>query len=145
LVVGRVPQLVTPLANFQLVVQDAVHRADRADVPPLVQQRRVDLGRGLVGERLAVEHVEDLPALLVAQRSRWPGPWPGGGCRRFGLTPPVERCSGHAHTAAGCGHGSRRNKFLDGLHGMLPLLSCGGRGIPRISESFFWTSMIVSA
>ena len=27
----------------------------------------------------------------------------------------------------------------------LPLLSGGGRGIPRISESFFWTSMIVSA
>ena len=67
------------------------------------------------------------------------------GCGRLRLTMPIERRPGHAQAAAGRGRAYLRRKFLDGLHGSLPLLSGGGRGIPRISESFFWTSMIVSA
>ena len=51
---------------------------------PLVQKRRVDLGRSLVGERLAVEHVEDLLPLLLVQRPRRLGPWRGRGAGGFG-------------------------------------------------------------
>ena len=146
LVVGRVPQLVSSLANFLPLVQDAVHRADRAEVLPLVQQRRVDLGRGLVGERLAVEHVEDfpaapgrsVPAAAGAVAWRWlQAAWADAAGRALlGARPDC----GMPRPCFTCG-----TKFLDGLHGTLPLLSGGGRGIPRISESFFWTSMIVSA
>jgi len=141
--VVRVPQLVAPLADFLALVQDAVHRADRAEVLPLVQKRRVDLGRGLVHKRLAVQHVEDLLPLRFAQRSRRLGPGRGRGLWQLRLTPPVERRSWHADAAARRGdahrghHARHGPKFFDGLHGSLPLLSGGGRGIPRISESFF--------
>jgi hypothetical protein len=130
-----VSQLVASLADFLLVVEDAVHRADRAEVLPLVQKRRVDLGRGLIGKRLAVEHVEDLPTFLFRERPRRFGPWRRGGHRRRGPTTAVERCPGHAHAATGRRGAHLGRKLLDGLHGILPL-PCGGRGIPSTSESF---------
>ena len=149
--VGRVPQLVASLADFLARVEDAVHRADRAEVPALVQQCRVDLGRSLVDERFAVQHVEDLLPLFVAQRPWRRGPWRGrwlGRRRRFGrprLTMSIERRSRHAQRLASRCRADVRSEFFDGVHGSLPLPSGGGRGIPRISESFFWTSMIISA
>jgi hypothetical protein len=62
-----VSQLVASLTDFLLVVQDAVHRADRAEVLALIQECRINLGRSLVRKRLAVQDVEDLPAFLLAQ------------------------------------------------------------------------------
>jgi hypothetical protein len=59
--------LVASLANFLPRVQDAVHRADGTEIPALVQKCRINLGRSLVGERLAIEHIKDLLPLLLIQ------------------------------------------------------------------------------
>ncbi|HIQ23288.1 MAG TPA: hypothetical protein EYH34_18855 [Planctomycetes bacterium] len=59
-------QSVASLADFLVVGEDAVHRTDRAGIFATIPQRRVPFGRGLVGKRPAVQHVEHLPAFLVA-------------------------------------------------------------------------------
>lgn len=82
--------MVASLAEFLLLVQEAGHRADRAEVLALIQQGRVNLDRGLVGQRLAVEHVEDPLPLLVVQ-----------GPRRLRPATPIERGPRHAQAAAG--------------------------------------------
>jgi hypothetical protein len=54
---GRVGGLGAPLADLVPGLQDPVHGADTAVVRALVEQHRPGLGRGLVREPVAVEHV----------------------------------------------------------------------------------------
>jgi hypothetical protein len=112
--------LVSSLADFLSRVQDAVHRADRAEVLALIQKCRINLGRSLVGKRLAIEYIENLLSLLLVQRSWRLGPRDG----RHGQTRPtlpIERRPRHTQAAAGCGRADARRKFFDGFHGSLPL------------------------
>jgi hypothetical protein len=62
-----VAQLVAALADPRVLSQNAVHRAFRAEVAPLVEQRRVDLGRREIGEALLVQHVEHAAPLVSAE------------------------------------------------------------------------------
>ena len=52
--VRRMPELVSTLPHLLVGVEDPVHRADRAVVFSLVQERGVGLRRGFVGKRHAV-------------------------------------------------------------------------------------------
>ena len=53
------PELVAALADLFIGLEDAVHRADGAEIGALVQQFRVGFGRCLVSERLTVEDVQN--------------------------------------------------------------------------------------
>ena len=57
--VGGMAELVAPLAHLVVRRQDAVHRALRAEVLPLVEQRGVDLRGREVDEARLVQHGED--------------------------------------------------------------------------------------
>jgi hypothetical protein len=52
------PRLVAPLSDFLRGVEDAVHRARRAEIRVLLQQRGLDFRGGLIDESLAVQDVE---------------------------------------------------------------------------------------
>jgi hypothetical protein len=67
-----VTQLVAAIADFAVFVEQAVHGADGTEVGPLVQQRGVDLGWGLVGEAFGVER-HDLLALRGREGPVAPG------------------------------------------------------------------------
>jgi hypothetical protein len=69
------PELIAPLAHFLSIIQQAVHRANRAQITVFVEQRGVNLGGRLIDEPLGVQRAEhDLP-LLGRKGSRRRGPW----------------------------------------------------------------------
>ena len=51
-------QLVAAFVDFMVVIEEAVHGADRAEVDALVEQGGVDFGRGKVGEARLAQKVE---------------------------------------------------------------------------------------
>ena len=63
--------------RFRLRGEHALHRALRAVIHPLVEQRGVDLGGGQIDEARRMEHVEDLRAFRRGQCPRWGGAWRG--------------------------------------------------------------------
>jgi hypothetical protein len=94
------PELVPPLAQLVLLLQDAVHGAGRTDVFPFVHQPGDDLRRRLIDEPRRVQHVEHLLSLLGAEAAR----------RRFARrrrpfnrrpAPAIERSPRHAQRLAG--------------------------------------------
>ena len=66
----RVPSLWAALGHFVGVVQHPIHRADRTQIPPLLQQGGVHRRRGSVQEPIFVERVQHLRAFLWRQRTR---------------------------------------------------------------------------
>ena len=48
LLVLRMPQLIAALLQLPVCSQDAMHGADRAEIDAFIQQRGIDLDRGLV-------------------------------------------------------------------------------------------------
>ena len=67
--------------------EDAVHRALRAEIAALVEQRRVDLGRRQIDEPRLVQHVEHGAPLRGAERAVAAPPRRGG--RGLGPAPAV--------------------------------------------------------
>jgi hypothetical protein len=63
-------ELVASFANLIVVVENAVHGAQRAEPLALVEQRGVYLGRRQVHEAWLVEHRQNLLALLGWQGTR---------------------------------------------------------------------------
>jgi len=137
LVVGRVSQLVASLADFLPRVQDAVHRAGSSRDLALIQKCRINLGRSLVGKRLAVKHVENLLPLLLAERPRRRGPWRGCGLGRLRRTVPI-----------GASRGARPNcdrplpcppaeRVLRWLSWLAPVVVWRWQGNPQHLREFF--------
>src|SRR5213594_4227036 len=62
-VVG-VTELIAPLANLLVLGKDAVHRALRAEVVPLVEKRGIDLSRRAINEARFVENRQGALSLL---------------------------------------------------------------------------------
>jgi hypothetical protein len=50
--------VVPPFFHFTHRVQNAIHRAGRAEIDAVVEQGRMDLRRGLIDEALGMEQVE---------------------------------------------------------------------------------------
>jgi hypothetical protein len=63
------PELVRALPHLLVGRQEAVHRPLGAEVPPIVEQDRVDFRGGEVHEPRLVEHGEDRGAFRVAERA----------------------------------------------------------------------------
>jgi hypothetical protein len=64
------PELIAALADFAVLGQDTLHRANRADVPALVEERGEHLCRGQIAEARFVQQIEHGRALLGAPRAR---------------------------------------------------------------------------
>jgi len=132
--VGRVGELVAPLAATTVDGQQAVHRAHRAEIAALVEQRGVHRRRGGVDEALAVEGVEQQLALRNIQRQWWAhagsAPWPWAHKRRPTQARPMPgRCAPPQAQRAARGAGSQgRGEFVHAAHELLSgLLSCSSR------------------
>lgn len=57
------------LANLRVLAKNPIHGGDRTDVHALVQQRRVDLGRGRVDELRTVQQPQNLLAFGRGERA----------------------------------------------------------------------------
>src|SRR3990170_4683332 len=135
-------QLIAPLTNLAVFLQDPVQAGDRAQVRAFIQEGRVDLPRWAVLEARAVEDLAHLHLLPRAESSRRgsPGPRRAGGRRP---TPAVKPAARHLQRPAGSAHPDDRRQVFDGLdHGRFPFSSSVA---PKSCASFFWASMMASA
>jgi len=84
------PDLIAPLFDFVRGVQDPVHRAGRAEIGALIEQRGMHLRRRVIDEA-RVEEVQDAVPFAGRERARRRRAWAGD---RHRSTPPIQR--GHA-------------------------------------------------
>jgi hypothetical protein len=68
--IAGMSKLVPPLPNLLVGRQEAVHRPLRAEVPPLVEEGRVDCRGGDIHEARLVEHRKHVGLFLGAERTR---------------------------------------------------------------------------
>jgi hypothetical protein len=129
------PELVPTLPDLVRSAENPVHRPDRAEVAPLVEQGGVDLGRGLVDEALAMECGEDRLALRRGEGPPRRGAGPTRG-RPAGVTATVQPCATDPRGPTCCGQPHRGPQLLRGGHHALPPLAGVFRGIPRSAETF---------
>ena len=90
--------MVPALSDLAVLLQNPIHRANRAEVGSLVQKRGPHLGGRLVDEPLTVQGPEDFLALSLVEgsvRPRTP--------LRFGrhLAPAIQRGTSHTQSLAG--------------------------------------------
>ena len=127
------------------MIEDPIHRSDRAVVNALVEQGRIDLGRRLICETRRVQHVQHDLLLRLGQRAGRPRPWKRKNRRRGkNRASPMHRGPRNSDRGAnGGGHAAGGRKIHDSLgQGSSPP---GASGTPSRSESFFWTAMMASA
>src|ERR1035437_7253842 len=143
LLVARMPQLIAPLADLSGLGQDAIHRTDRAVVGPLVEELHPDLRRGFVDEAFAVQRGEHRGALFGRESARRRASFRGS--LRGRLLASMQGGSREAERLADRRSADIARKLRRGEHQSISSTSIFARGIPRISETFFWISMIASA
>lgn len=68
---GRVGRrsLPSPLLDFAIFAQQAIHRRHRTEVNAVVEQQRIDLRRRFVAEALRMQMIEHFLLLLLCERS----------------------------------------------------------------------------
>src|SRR6202035_2867583 len=140
------PELISALADLLVLGEEPIHRSLGAEVAALIEQGGIDLSRGGIDEALGVQHCEHLAAFAIGE----PAGRSAAGRRhdvRFGSppAPAVEGSPGDTQGAAGCLKAERAPQALDRVHQLVVSRSSALRLIPRISETFFWISMMVSA
>src|SRR5206468_10588229 len=130
--------------DFIVLVEDAVHGAGGAEEDAVVEERGIDFGGRFIDEALGMKGAENLGTLRGWKSSRRRYRRRGG----WGLTgppPAVERGPREAQGTT-CDGSSYRGRELLGSHHQSFSSSAGlFRGIPRLSGTFFWTSIIVAA
>ena len=72
--VDGMTQLSAPFANFAMLAQQPIHRADRAMIDAFIQQRGVDFRGGLIRETRRMKQIQHHPLLRTGQRTGWPRP-----------------------------------------------------------------------
>src|SRR4029077_16953857 len=104
---------------------------------------RVDLGGREVDEARLVQHRKNAPSLLGGKRSRRAEP------RRERKTREPRAVEGRSRQSERRAHREHAQNCAEleneGHQRRPPFSSVAGSGIPRRTESFFWTSMIASA
>ena len=73
--VNGMTQLPTPFANFAMLAQQPIHRADRAMIDAVIQQCGVDFRGRLIRETRRVKQIQHHPLLRTGQRTGWPRPY----------------------------------------------------------------------
>src|SRR5580658_1846993 len=139
-----VPELIAPLAHLLIRRENPVHRALRAEVTTLVEQRRVDLDGRQVHEARLVQHVEHGLPLARGQRARRRR----SRCRHGARSQrAVVSRSRHREHHARHHDADQRRDLGDGVHDD-PLVLLSSSGIvgsvtPKSSETFFWISQMI--
>ena len=118
--------------------QDAIHHPFGAEIPALVEQGRVDLGRGEIHESRLVEQSEDGCAFGIAERARG-NPPPRQGT--LGPPPPVVGRSRQSERRACRRDAEPRPNFGHSGYEKCPVFA----GVPSTAAMFFWTSIRDSA
>ncbi len=142
LFVLRVSQDVATLSHLVLTAEEPIHGRCRAQILTFVQEHGIDLGRSLICELRRVEHFEHAFALCSPKRSRRRR-------SRSGMTrprvphPPIVGGPGHAQGVAGSPRGGELAQSTNGSHGASSSLGGSSSLMPRMSESFFWNSMMI--
>src|ERR1035437_7282960 len=135
-------ELVAALPQLAVLGQDALHGADRTEIRAFVDQRGVDLRRGLVAETFRVQMVEDHLSFGGVQGAPRRGAKP---VRDGRLQAAIQRGAGHAEGAAGGRLADTFAQLQGGAHEFSSPIWMFGIGLPRRAATFFWTSMINSA
>src|SRR6266498_2490292 len=114
------------------------------DVNPVVEQGGIDFTRCLVLKPFTVQQVEHRGLLLGAERTPRGRRWfrPGHGNHRF--LQAIERAAYHTERSARFDQRDVCSQFVHSGETVVSSSACGV-GSPNNCESFFWTSMIVSA
>ena len=107
--------------------------------------RFTHLGRRLVHEAFAMEQVQYLPTLGLAQGPVRGGTRPGRGRIRSPLPATIQRRAGHSKGPACHGGSQFCGELLGRFHQSFSSGSELFRGIPSSEATFFWITMTVSA
>ena len=122
-------------------VQDAVHRARRAEIGAFIEQRGVDLRGRLIDEA----HVEEIQDLLALEGIERPGRRRSRRRCLHAVTPPIQCGPRQAQRVTRrCGP-HRDGCVVHRDHQSSSSLTNGFRGICRSSETFFWKASRASA
>ena len=97
--VVRMAPLVPALSDLAVLLQNPIHRANRAEVGSLVQKRSPHLSGRLVDEPLTVQGPEDFLALSFVESSVRPRTTLQFGRHR--LAPAIQRGTSHTQSLAG--------------------------------------------
>jgi hypothetical protein len=127
------PHLVAPFFDFVSGVEDAIHRAGRAQIGALVEKRRMDL-RGRLIDKPRVQQIQNR---LPLDRIERPGRSRPGTHDRGRSTAPVQRGARHAQDATRRRGPDRRRDLLDRCHQSASSLGIGFSGICRSAATFF--------
>lgn len=130
--------LCASLPDFVMRREQPVHRALRAEVGALVEQRRVDLGRRQIDEARRVERVEHVLLLGGRERARRPAARPRAEHR--GTLPSVVRGGRHAQRGTQRRDAERGAQGLHGAQERRPVGASSGGGCicSQSAETFFW-------
>src|SRR5690606_27900279 len=120
----------------------AVHRALRAQVLPLVEQRVERLRGRSIDEAFATQRFDDARLLLIGELARRTRPRRSP---RRRPAPSLHCRPRHAECLAQRLDRQAASLLKHRVHESLPSSSRVFSGIPSNVETFFWTSMIVSA
>src|SRR5262245_20556023 len=142
----RMTKLIASFPYFLILLENAAHRSPGAEVMFLIKQGGVHFARRLISKARAVESLSNNRPLLLAHRARrtrrrrW-----RSHLRRWNLAAPIETAARNRQSLAGRSDAKLRSQFGDDSHCGSSFFWPFGSGRRRRSESFFWTSMLVSA
>src|SRR5262249_15620435 len=139
-------KLIASFPYFLIPLENAVHRSPGAEVTFFVEQGSVDLARRLIDKARTVESLSDNRLLLCVQRARRTRRRRRRvHLRRGNLAAAIEAAARNRQSLACRSDAKLRSQFRDYGHCGSSFFWPFGSDRPSRSESFFWTSMIVSA
>src|SRR5512139_1435085 len=144
LAVDRMCELISSLPHFPSLPKKPIHGAHGTQIRAFIQERRIDLPRGQIHKTLTVHDPHHLLSFL---RPEGPGMLRPAGAyksqRRFRRS-AIEARPGHSQRPAGRQHANSLGKSSGGLR-QLVSSPAPGELVPRSADTFFWTSIMVSA
>src|SRR6266542_2502045 len=144
-------ELITALAGFSGLFEEAVHGAGRTEVLAFVQQGGLYGGWRTILKTLIMQDGQHVGPFARAERACGAGPLRHRRFRhrRWGRaqdgTLPIEGSAGHREEIAGGNDTHGGGQMDDGIHQGFSSGPALGRGQPNSAPTFFWTSMTISA
>src|SRR3989337_3540663 len=146
LLIHRVTQLVPALLDLLVVIKEAVHGAYGTMVLTFVQKGGIDLIGRLIHKPVGVENIEHSLPFLGSQGARRASALMRLHRRRISLClHAIEPGTGNIQRFTGSFDPHFKGKGPCSFHQSVPPSSGVASGIPSIWDTFFWTSIMISA